>query len=266
MPRVYHPKPPSARPTAPGAPPPPPLANPAVFDDALSTQVPARSRRSRAPRAVQQPVTKLTYQEHRVRLVPASAVFEYRATSTGYALAPLSGANGELAQTILGGHESLCNSVRSGVSVVTSLKPSREGNGLLHQDACALVVAERDAELMGVGIVCTYTPRDGLIGPARFGDAVDRYLDAHAGPTLMLELICALKPTPDGRNANHVATKALLTLIKQYAQSRGTKHVVLKAENSTSLRYFQRHGFSILTQTATPPRAAMVAAPSAITI
>ena len=217
------------------------------------------------PTSVRRATTSMPYDGHSIRVVPAQSLFDYRSTASGYELV----AKDALARSILAGHGALCNSASSGVGVARSLKANRDGDGLLYQDGCALVIAERDdavGEVKGVAIVCEYTPGEGLIEPVRFGRAVDDHLaSVGARRVLMLELICAVGArTADGKNSSYVAKRGLVEMIKTYADTSRYEQVVLKAENGLSKAYFLKRGFTLLLEATN--RAAMAAAPSAISI
>ena len=152
------------------------------------------------------------------------------------------------------------------MSVSQSLKPSADGSGLLYQANCRLLVATDDGEVKGLALICTYEVDEQLIEPRSFGDAVDAYVRGQPGAhALMLELICAReKPLPDGRHSNHLASKALMHGVKEYAREQSYDLVVCKAENARSREFLVRRGFSVLHRRGNP--AAMQAATSSIVV
>ena len=201
-----------------------------------------------------------------VNVVPVGSVFAYERTAGGYRLAKQTrSAHSELYDAILAGEGSLCD-IGTGVSVSQSLKPSAEGGGLVYQAGSKLLVAMQGSELKGVAIVCTYEVGEGLVEPRAFGTHTDTFVRSQPGTSvLMLELICARgSPTPDGRNANHLAAKGLINGMKQYASQQRYDFVVAKAENARSRDFLARRGFSILFQRG--PQAAMQATIASIDV
>ena len=208
----------------------------------------------------------IDYQGVRVRAIPAQAIFAYEEGGGGYRLVKnQDGPHANLYDAIIASEGQLCD-VGTGVSVSQSLRPNREGNGLLYQAGCKVLVAEEGGTLKGIAIVTTYEPAEGLISPRAFGSPVDEYVIAQAGlSAMMLELICARGPaTADGRNANYLSAKALIQCVKQFATAQRYGIVVAKAENVRSRDFLSRRGFNILFQRG--GQASMQASVGSITV
>ena len=208
------------------------------------------------------------YQGQRVRAVPVGSVFAYEPTAAGgHRLAKQQGSAlaDELHDAVVGAEQTLCEA-GTGVSVSQSLKPSADGGGLLYQANCRLIVATDAGEVKGVALICTYEVGEQLIEPRAFGDAVDAFVRGQPGAhVLMLELICARgAPLPDGRHSNHLAAKALMHGVKEYARAQSYGLVVCKAENVRSYSFLTRRGFATLFRRGNP--AAMQAATASISV
>ena len=210
------------------------------------------------------PGFEISYQGITVKAVPAQSVFTYEVRGAGYRMGRQSGANAYLYDQVVASEDGLCD-VSTGVSVTQSLRPNASGNGLLYQAGCKLLVAHEGAALKGCAIVCTYEIGEGLVEPRAFGTPTDDFVRGQAGASaLMLELICSRGAIVDGRNANHMAAKALIECMKQYAIARRYGFVVCKAENVRSREFLVRRGFTVLFQRG--GQAAMQAAVAAITV
>ena len=96
--------------------------------------------------------------------------------------------------------------------------------------------------------------------------ATDDFVRALPGASvIMLELICARGDAlPDGRNSNHLAAKALMHGLKQYAAAQGYGLCVAKAENVRSRAFLARRGYSVIFQRGA--QAAMQASTDEITV
>ena len=215
---------------------------------------------------------EIAYQGLSVKVVPVGSVFAYEAAAGGYRLAKApQGEHVDLYDTVVGAENSLCE-LGTGVSVSQSLKPSDDGDGLLYQAGCNLLVAMEGDELRGVAVVCTYEVDKNLVWPRTFGASVDAFVRAQSGTSvLMLELICARGAAAAGdRNAialtnpNFLAAKGLVECMKRYALARGYGFVVAMAENARSREYLIRRGFNILLRRGNP--AAMAVAANAIIV
>ena len=221
-----------------------------------------RGRRAAAPQ-----LFSIDYHGLRIRAVPVGSVFLYHSTALGgYRLAKQPrGALAALYDKVVAGEGGLCD-VSTGVSVSQSLKPSSEGNGLLYQAGCKLLVAMQGNVLEVVAIICTYEVGEELIEPCAFGVPTDNFVRSQPGASvLMLELICAQgEATADSRNSNYLAAKGLVEAMNQYATQQGYSFVVAKAENARSRDFLRRRGFTILFQRGA--QAAMQAATGSITV
>jgi histone H4 len=219
---------------------------------------PTSTRPRNRPRASPHGVD-FTFHGLRIRIVPATDVFSYDESGGGWRL--VSGADSALYDSIVRGQGALCE-VGTGVSVSQSLKPNADGDGLLLQGGCSIIVAQDGADLKGVGVVCDYEPS--LIEPAAFGKAVDTFVrDKGAAKVLMLELICSrAPPTDDGQNPNHMAAKGIMEAVKRHGKS--YQLVVCKAENARSRAFLARRGFAELYRRGNA--ASMQATPGGITV
>ena len=198
-----------------------------------------------------------TYEGIRVRSIRVGDVFAYAQRASGYGL--VAGTDAAMHTAITRAQGGLCD-ISTGVSVSQSLAPSADGDGLVNQTGCQLIVAEHNGTLRGVAIVCTYTPGEGLIEPAAFGRAVDDSVGAQR--SLMLELICARGEAVDGRNSNHSAALGLVAGVKRIAARIAARYVVAKSENNRSREFLVRRGFTPLLRRGSA--AAMRAAPGDI--
>ena len=200
------------------------------------------------------------YQGLVVRAVPVGSVFAYEHGK----LAKKAGS--ALYDAILGSETQFCDP-STGVSVTQSLMPNAQGDGLLHQAGCQLLVAERDDSLRGVAILCTYEAGNGLMEPVAFGRAIDESIRDE--PTVaMLELICARGSNVAGahKNDNHDAAMGLIEGMRQFAIARGYTSIVAKAENARSREFLRRRGFQIVLKGKKGNAAAMKASPGDIVV
>ena len=229
----------------------------------VSAKEKRRRAEAKAKRLARQTMPAFDHHGVTLRAVPADRVFAYQPLANGYGLA--AGADTALHAAIVSAQGTLCD-VGTGVSVSQSLAPNAEGNGLVHQPGCTLLVADEGGSLKGVAIVCDYDVDEGLIEPEAFGAAVDASMRAQGVPkTLMLELICARGvPTADGRNANYQAAKGLVEAVRRFALAGAYQLVVAKAENARSRDFLGRRGFEQLHRRGNA--AAMQAAPAAIRV
>ena len=224
----------------------------------------AQARQQVQSRPAARPPTdfEVQYKGQNVKVVPVGRVFDYEDDGRGgHRL--VRGADGSLYDRIGASEAGLCDPT-TGVSISQSLKPSKDGGGLVYQAGCKLLVCTDGGAVKGVAIICTYEIGEGLI-PKGFGAPADAFARAQAGtPILMLELICARGDETASGNANHTAALALIQCMKLYATAQSYGFVVLKAENVRSRTFMQRRGFKTLFQRGA--QATMQAAMDEITV
>eukprot|EP00966_Prymnesium_polylepis_P325183 7381170-Prymnesium_polylepis.1 len=135
---------------------------------------PTSTRPTKPPRESRHGVD-FTYHGLRIRVVPATDVFRYEEGGGGGGWRLVAGADAALYDSIVRNQGALCE-VGTGVSISQSLKPNADGDGLLLQSGCSLIIAQDGADLTAVGVVCDYEPGASLIEPASFGKAVDTFV------------------------------------------------------------------------------------------
>jgi nucleoid DNA-binding protein len=127
---------------------------------------PTTSKTTAPPRAA---AFQIAYQGVTVRVVPVKSVFAYTQEKGSWKLVKqASGLHADLYNLVVRSEASLCE-VGTGVSCSQSLKPDGDGNGLLYQTGCHLLVAEEGGALKGLGLICLY--EEGLIEPRAYGKA-----------------------------------------------------------------------------------------------